>query len=407
MKHVPADAGLLEALECAAMVGADGCCAPSQQAAAGAEVCFGDVEVLPLPFYGEVYAGAEGREGARDILYIGRLELLKGAHLLAEAATIFLAHHTEARLRIAGPDTASTPDGSASMAAWMRARFDRAVAERVYFLGEQDRGQLTEELHRAAFLVVPSLAESYSYVCCEAMAAGCPVIVSDGIGATGVVGDGGIAFERGNSDALVTAMERLWSDAALRKQLATNALRRSTTVLSAVHTTQQRIQFYEKVRAAPRKTTERFATLPARYTGELLGAISQMTAFLAGVPEETHLTPGMRLRRILREIAQRTGKPVEVVLYGAGRHTSRLLSEAHLWEVEGHRVIGLIDDHPRFQQHPMHLGLPVDSLAGFSGRVALSDHAVIVLSTDAFQEQFWEQTGGLRARGLRVVRLYE
>ena len=39
----------------------------------------------------------------------------------------------------------------------------------------------SEELQRCAFVVCPSLRESYSYVCCEALAAGRPVIVSSGI----------------------------------------------------------------------------------------------------------------------------------------------------------------------------------------------------------------------------------
>jgi hypothetical protein len=149
--------------------------------------------------------------------------------------------------------------------------------------------------------------------------------------------------------------------------------------------------------------------LPSVYTGPLLEAISRLTMFLAGVPDPAVKTPGMRLAAIMQEVAAAAKSPAKILLYGAGRHTSRLLAERHLWELAGHAVVGLVDDHPRFQAagQNVHLGLPVQSAAQLLRRLPLEDRAVaLVLSTDAFQEQFWSQTAALREAGLKVYRLY-
>ena len=90
-------------------------------------------------------------------------------------------------------------------------------------------------------------------------------------------------------------------------------------------------------------------------------------------------------------------------LYGAGRHTARLLMDRSLWEARGHQLVGLIDDHPRFQKHAEAYGLPVINCAAAAG---LPAGTVVVLSTDAFEEQFWQNTVPLRAQGHAILRLY-
>ena len=129
-----------------------------------------------------------------------------------------------------------------------------------------------------------------------------------------------------------------------------------------------------------------------------------MTGVLAGVHRPA-ATPGARLLRIME--AHAGGRPVEVLLYGAGKHTARLLAERHVWESRGHRVVGLIDDHPRFAEGGMYLDLPVSSARSMERRMATSrERPVVVLSTDTYQDQFWTQTKALREAGVAVFRLY-
>jgi hypothetical protein len=81
-----------------------------------------------------------------------------------------------------------------------------------------------------------------------------------------------------------------------------------------------------------------------------------------------------------------------------------LLAEKHRWESLGHRVVGLIDDHPRFAEgEETHLQLPVYSPAK---ALAMPELPGVVLSTDTFEDQLWEKTAAFRQRGVGTYRLY-
>ncbi len=401
---------LIEAFEFACIGRADGLCAPSRQVVVDTEQAapVGVAEVIPLPYVTESAARFSSPDPAAPILFLGRLEFIKGAHLLPEALNRFLADHPAATVRLAGPDTPTAPDGSGSMQNFIRNKLAAELLSRVLFLGEQPRERVTAELAACSFVLVPSLFESYSYVCCEALAAGRPVVVSAGIGATEVVGDAGISFARADATALAGAMARLAGDGALLRELAERAYRRSHAELSADSAIDKRIRFYERIirthhSGARRTSAGALSMLPATDSESLLEAIARLKSTLAGVSDVGVNTPGMLLAGIMDEVAP--GGGARIVLYGAGRHTSRLLAEISRWETRGHRVVGIIDDHPRFRDQPSHRGLPVDSLESFAQK-PLDPRIAVVLSTDTFTEQFWQNTAPLRTKGIRVFRLY-
>lgn len=107
----------------------------------------------------------------RIVLFVGRMEPQKGAHLLVEAAPLVLTHFPQARLVLAGTGG-------------MENTLRRRIAE----MGLQDRVLMTgflpdidrDKLYRVADVAVfPSLYEPFGIVALEAMAAHCPVLVSD------------------------------------------------------------------------------------------------------------------------------------------------------------------------------------------------------------------------------------
>jgi hypothetical protein len=68
--------------------------------------------------------------------------------------------------------------------------------------------------------------------------------------------------------------------------------------------------------------------------------------------------------------------------------------------------VGLIDDHPRFAASPNYLGFAVRALAEVESDVRRGESPMpIVLSTDTYEDQFWNQTAPLRALGVRVFAL--
>jgi hypothetical protein len=174
-----------------------------------------------------------------------------------------------------------------------------------------------------------------------------------------------------------------------------------------------RVAFYQQI--IDRRKSEgtaaiekRLAALPtrirnlARAARELAAGNEDAACVLlrAEAFEPNLLTPG---KRLVERLAIHTAG-VRFYLYGAGRHTARLLMEKSRWEQHGHKLVGLIDDHPRFSDQPEAYGLPVMPAAAAALRLG-ADY-IVVLSSDAFEEQFWTQTAVLRISGVRVYKLY-
>jgi hypothetical protein len=300
----------------------------------------------------------------------------------------------------------------------MRRALRPEVRDRVVFLGELNRVQIADELTRCSFFVAPSLRESYSYVCCEALAAGRAAIVSDQTGAAEVVGEAGITFPRGNVAALAQAMSRLWTDAAECGRLSSLAWRRARQALSGEAVVARRVAFYRDViqnhasvaPVMPRSSSHRLAKIDGfDWMQKVMAALGKRDAStLRSLIREwgTVTTPGMRVADVLAQHAgqRKLAGGVRFHLYGAGRHTAKLLAEKSLWEAAGHRLVGLIDDHPRFKETPEVFGLPVKSSAAAAAEMDPAE--AVILSTDAFEDQFWAQSEPLRVRGICVWRLY-
>jgi glycosyltransferase involved in cell wall biosynthesis len=129
---------------------------------------------------------------ARFHLFAGRLLEVKGAHDLAAA------------VRAAGnasPDLVVAGEGPLDS--------ELAGIEKMHLVGFQQQQELIELLALADATVVPSRSESWGVVVNEALACGCPVIVSDAVGAADdLVRDGvnGTVFPAGDVAALAAAL---------------------------------------------------------------------------------------------------------------------------------------------------------------------------------------------------------
>ena len=397
---------LIAALEFAAIHLADGVCAPTRAVVMETERFVAMREVVSI--IPHAYACSENAFSPPPVdgpmLFVGRIERLKGVERIAEALNLLLPRHPKAVFRFIGPDTASGPGGG-SMRDHVRKLLLPEISGRVEFAGEMSHGQIEQQLRGCSFCVQPSIAENFSMTCCEAMATGRTVIVGSGTGSVEVIGDAGLAIDPRSSGDLGGAMERLWMDRALLMELSRGAYDRIRAEFSPGRMAERRVAFYADVIARfQRDRTERLRTLPAGIAGAILPSLAAITGALAGVYLPAH-TPGARLLRIME--AHGRGRPVEVVLYGAGKHSARLLAERQVWESRGHRVVGLIDDHSRFAADGAYLDLPVCSTVAAEQRVVDGKGTpAVVLSTDTYQDQFWAQTARLREAGVAVFRLY-
>jgi len=402
------DGRILPALEFAAIHLADAICAPTEAVVkATREFCAigGRVEIIPHGFA----AAAEAfrlPSPTGPILFVGRLERLKGVGCLVEALNLFLPRHLNAIFRFIGPDTSTAPGGG-SMRAWLESRLLPNIRSRVQVAGELPAEQIAIEWEQARFGVMPSLWENFSMACCEAMAAGRTVVALEGTGSVEVLGEAGVICKRESAESLFAALEKLWSDGRELQRLSIAAFDRIATRFAPPRIAQMRERFYREAitrfaAAGRERTRDRLLSLPPECAVAILPALVQMTGALVGVPSQLQ-TPGSRLLHVMEKL----DGPAQVLLYGAGKHTARLMSERHIWESRRHRVVGIIDDHPRFAQSPVYLDLPVQSLGSARARV-LAGEAIppVVLSTDTYEDQFWNQSAPLREAGVRVLRLY-
>lgn len=123
------------------------------------------------------------------LLGVGRLAPVKGFDLAIEALARLRGQGRDVRLVLAGEDGGSAAD--------LRAAAQRlGVAAHVAFPGRVDAAQLLTLYNRAQLLLMPSRYEAFGITALEAVACGCPALVSDVGGLPAAAGPGGVALPR-------------------------------------------------------------------------------------------------------------------------------------------------------------------------------------------------------------------
>ena len=143
----------------------------------------------------KMYVGLKPED--RMVLFVGRIEPLKGVDTLIQAMSCLQLKETKrpVHLAIIGGDPAASPEEmTAEMARLQKLCDDLAVDQTVVFLGKRDQDKLPYYYSAAEVLVMPSHYESFGMVALEAMACGTPVIASEVGGLAYLVRDGETGF---------------------------------------------------------------------------------------------------------------------------------------------------------------------------------------------------------------------
>lgn len=149
-------------------------------------------------------------EGRPYVLFLGRVNWKKGLDRLLAA----LPHAPEVRLIVAGNDEEHYRDELDRQAAAL------GIAARIIWPGYVQGADKAALLAHAVALVLPSYSENFGNVVVEAMAAGCPVIVTPEVGlAETVTGTGAGLVVEGAPESLGAALEHLANSPGLRGQM--------------------------------------------------------------------------------------------------------------------------------------------------------------------------------------------
>lgn len=166
-------------------------------------------------------AHLEGR-----ILYVGRVERLKGTDTVLVAFETLAARRAEARLTYVGPDHGLLmEDGRTVDMAEAMATLAPASRERIDFRGSLTPNEIADLRRTHPVALMASRFENLNYTMLEAIAAGQAVVSTEVGGPAEVLTDGVTAslVPPGDAEAMAEALERLLADPARRYGLVERA----------------------------------------------------------------------------------------------------------------------------------------------------------------------------------------
>jgi D-inositol-3-phosphate glycosyltransferase len=165
---------------------------------------------------------------ARMILFVGRIEPLKGLDMLIRAVACLRVKDLAepVHLAVIGGDPDVAPEEmSAEMAHIQKMCDDLTVGKMVAFLGKRSQDTLPYYYSAAEVVVMPSHYESFGMVALEAMACGTPVIASQVGGLAFLIQDGitGYHVPEDDDKVLCEKLSALLGNPSLRQKLGRNA----------------------------------------------------------------------------------------------------------------------------------------------------------------------------------------
>ncbi len=166
-----------------------------------------------------------GLNGEKLLLYVGRVEPLKGLDLLVETAAQMEAEGENVRMMVVGGGGPGEPETDRVR----RLAEERHVDDLIEFVGRVDHDELPLYYNAADVCVVPSYYESFGLVALESMACGTPVVATRVGGLPTLVHHGHTGYLKSwrCPEAFANSVEMIISSERLQESLGTAARRRA------------------------------------------------------------------------------------------------------------------------------------------------------------------------------------
>lgn len=162
---------------------------------------------------GSFARSVHGLEGRRFILFLGRLDEIKGVDLLLASYAEAVAAGARADLVLAGPDFGAEHG--------LRAQTDRlGLADRVHFVGPLAGDRKLGALSECALFAHRPRYEGFGIAVVEAMASGRPVVTTAACRLDGAAAAGAIFQSPDRTEPFGQAIVTLLQDAAASRRLA-------------------------------------------------------------------------------------------------------------------------------------------------------------------------------------------
>jgi glycosyltransferase involved in cell wall biosynthesis len=131
----------------------------------------------------------------------------------------------------------------------VKSLLEKIPKEKIEFKGYLDEGELFELYRRASLFVFPSFYEGFGFPPLEAMACGCPVIVSQTPSLMEVCGDAAHYIDPDDVESIAAGMLKVLSDEELQRSLIQKGLERAR-LFSGEQTVSALLRVFERVLGA-------------------------------------------------------------------------------------------------------------------------------------------------------------
>jgi glycosyltransferase involved in cell wall biosynthesis len=185
-----------------------------------------------------------GLEGKRLVLYLGRLHPKKQPEVVIRAFGSVAAEWQDVHLILAGPADKQY------LTALVELVENSGLSARVTFTGPLEGDEITAAYRAAYCFVLPSLQENFGIAVAEAMAAGCPVIVSDRVDLCTLIREENAGLVcTVDVESVVKALRTMISIPSLRDTCSRNARRLALEKLTWDKLCSQLMAIYEDILA--------------------------------------------------------------------------------------------------------------------------------------------------------------
>jgi len=161
------------------------------------------------------------------VLFVGRIQPLKGVDVAISAMSLLPEDTLPAHLVVTGGPSGTT--GEAELQRLRKLTVDLGLAARVHFIPPVARDDLVAFYQAADAVIMPSRSESFGLVAAEAQSCGAPVIAAAVGGLPYIIEDGtsGILVDGHDPADYAAAISRVLCDPELAKRLSTGAVEHS------------------------------------------------------------------------------------------------------------------------------------------------------------------------------------
>ncbi len=161
------------------------------------------------------------------LLFVGRIQPLKGVAVAVRALAALSRDYTGARLVVVGGP--SGPQGEAEVGRLVALVDELGLGERVVFVPPRPHELLSTYYRAADVCLVPSRSESFGLVALEAAACGTPVVASDVGGLRSLIDHGrtGYLVDEPSPDAFAAWVRQILAEPLLAERLSTGSVLRA------------------------------------------------------------------------------------------------------------------------------------------------------------------------------------